>query len=67
VRGHLGTARLAYNFWIGDLILLKYFQPLPYGIVTVHYQEVLTLHHTNHAHQVESNQIKQFTFNQFVK
>jgi len=40
--------------------LLKYFKPLLYSTVTVPYQEALTLHYSNHAHQVETNQIKQF-------
>ena len=40
---------------------VKYFQLLPYNIVTVPNQVVLTLHYANHAQQVESNQIKQCT------
>jgi len=52
---------LTYNILKLYLILLNYFQPLPFSIVIVPYQVVLTLHNTYHAHQVESNKIKQFT------
>ena len=53
--------RLIYNFLKLWPYFVKYFQLLPYSIITVPDQVVLILHNTNHVYQVESNQIKQFT------